>query len=191
VDAVLLEVQPQVEEWKEIRDVVPLEAVVTLSPSPPGQDVQIRNDQWKVLTTVGTSGHSVKAVLDVIGGDHIVGLRTLRDLQLAGLIVVERATDGSGAPEQRSSAGATDEQPPDSASRPDSPPVTSSDVPPADEFGDAPPPPPIDLVAVTLEDRFTPLAEVTIMPPPIVGDPWTPTADAAAGVLKTSENGVA
>ncbi len=71
--AVLNEVRPQVDEWREIRRDVPLEAVVTLAPEPPGQDVQIRNDQWRVLTTVGTTGHSVRAVIEQIGGDQIVG----------------------------------------------------------------------------------------------------------------------
>ncbi len=37
----------------EIRSVVPVDALVSLSPTPPGHDVQIRSDQWQVLTTVG------------------------------------------------------------------------------------------------------------------------------------------
>ena len=76
--------RPQVDEWRELQKAVPLEAVVTLCPDPPGQDVQIRSDQWRVLTTIGNSGHTVKSVLDMIGGDQIVGLRTLRDLYTAG-----------------------------------------------------------------------------------------------------------
>ena len=86
------------DEWRELQEAVPLEAVVTLCPNPPGEDVQIRSDQWRVLTTIGNSGHTVKSVLDMIGGDQIVGLRTLRDLYTAGLIElggpVERADDG-------------------------------------------------------------------------------------------------
>ena len=84
VAAVLEEVRPQVEEWLELREVVPLEAVVSLSPTPPGQDVSIRSDQWNVLTTVGNAGHSVKAVVDLIGGDQIAGLRTLRRPPIRG-----------------------------------------------------------------------------------------------------------
>ena len=95
VGAVLDEVRPQVEEWREIREVVPLDSVVSLSPTPPGDDVQIRGDQWRVLTTIGNGGHSVKSVLDAIGGDQITGLRTLRDLSQAGLIVLE-GTDVRG-----------------------------------------------------------------------------------------------
>src|ERR1700722_4699413 len=71
VDAVLTEVGPQVDEWKELQQAVPVEAVVSLCPDPPGEDVQIRNDQWRVLTTIGNSGHTVKSVLDLIGGDQI------------------------------------------------------------------------------------------------------------------------
>ena len=50
VATVLAEVGPQVEEWRAIRQLLPLEAVVTLSSEPPGEDVRIRNDQWHVLT---------------------------------------------------------------------------------------------------------------------------------------------
>ena len=92
VVAVLNEVRPQVDEWREIRRDVPLEAVVSLAPEPPGQDVQIRNDQWRVLTTVGTSGLSVRSVLDQIGGDQVAGLRTLRDLHAAGLIELDASS---------------------------------------------------------------------------------------------------
>ena len=78
VDSVLGEVRPQVDEWKGLREEVPLEAVVALCPDPPGDDVQIRSDQWRVLTTIGNSGRTVRSVLEMIGGDQIVGLRTLR-----------------------------------------------------------------------------------------------------------------
>ncbi len=92
VMSVLTELGPQVDEWRQLSEVVPLEALVTLSPEPPGQDIQIRNDQWRVLTTVGTSGHSVKSVLEMIGDEQIVGLRTLRDLHAAGLIELAPAS---------------------------------------------------------------------------------------------------
>ena len=94
VDSVLSEVGPQVDEWKEIREVIPLEAVGHLAPRSARRDVQIRSDQWRVLTTVGNNGQKVRSVLDVIGGDQIVGLRTLRDLLRAGLIEL----DESGQP---------------------------------------------------------------------------------------------
>lgn len=89
VGAVLDEVRPQVDEWRELRDAVPLGATVRLSPTPPAQDVQIRSDQWQTLTTVGSDGRTVRAVLDRIGGDQVEGLRTLRELLGAGLVVLE------------------------------------------------------------------------------------------------------
>ena len=96
---VLTEVGPQVDEWRELQKAVPIEAVVTLCPDPPGEDVQIRSDQWRVLTTIGNNGHTVKSVLDRIGGDQIVGLRTLRDLHTAHLVELDgpgdRAVDGA------------------------------------------------------------------------------------------------
>ncbi len=102
VAAVLQEVRPQVDEWRELRAVVPLEAEVNLAPSPPGQEIRIRSDQWHVLTAVGTSGLSVRSVLEKIGGEQMAGLRTLRDLRAAGLIAV----GGRGAPGAGSPAGA-------------------------------------------------------------------------------------
>ncbi len=95
VAAVLDEVRPQVEEWHELRTVVPLDAIVRLSPNPPGDDVQIRGDQWKVLTTIGNGGHSVRTVLDSIGADQVTGMRTLRDLAETGLIILEAASGES------------------------------------------------------------------------------------------------
>jgi hypothetical protein len=101
VAAVLDEVRPQVDEWRDLRQVVPLEAVVALSPAPPGRDVQIRSDQWNVLTTVGNAGHSVRTVVEMIGGDQVAGLRTLRDLRSAGLIVLQVASPGQAVGEPR------------------------------------------------------------------------------------------
>ena len=172
VATILAEVGPQVEEWRTIRQLLPLEAIVTLSPEPPGEDVRIRNDQWRVLTRVGTSGHSVKSVLDTIGGDQIVGLRTLRDLHTAGLIDLE-ITPGTAAPVDTvlpdSPLGADDS----AASTPAPPPslVTATDSV-ADDLGSVPPPQPEN--GETEDTGATKLAEVTIMPPPIAADPWAP-----------------
>ncbi len=188
VSDVLAEVQPQVDEWREIRRVVPLEAVVTLSPDPPGQDVQIRSDQWRVLTTVGTSGHTVKSVLDLIGDDQIVGLRTLRDLHAAGLIDLEPS---DGAVDEAIVNAAPLFAPP-SENEPDGAPLT---MPPrlvvsedsvADDLATAPPPSETDSGREG-NDRFDSLAEVAIMPPPIAGDPWAPIAESNG----TDDDGVA
>jgi hypothetical protein len=174
VTTVLAEVGPQVEEWRSIRQLLPLEALVTLSPEPPGEDVRIRNDQWRVLTRVGTSGQSVKSVLDAIGGDQIVGLRTLRDLHIAGLIDLEPtpAEPSIDAVPPASPTEADDSAEATSAVSPSL--VTSTDSVSAD-LGSVPPPHQED--GETGDGTgATRLAEVTIMPPPIAVDPWAPLA---------------
>lgn len=179
VAAVLDEVRHQVDEWRNLRQLVPLEAVVALSPAPPGQDVQIRSEQWNVLTTVGNAGHSVRTVVDLIGGDQIAGLRTLRDLQSAGLIVLHDAPTDQPISEVRG---------PFELAHDEVAPPTSVPSPPAgygEESADelAPPPPPgLDPAVSGTDDRFSSLAEVAIMPPPIAGDPWTTTTDPTASV---------
>jgi hypothetical protein len=167
VATVLAEVGPRVEEWRTVRALLPPEAVVTLSPEPPGEDVRIRHDQWRVLTQVGTSGHSVGSVLDAIGGDPMVGLRTLRDLHAAGLIDLQPLP----------SVGVLGEAP----LPPPPPPPTG-----ADEDGSPSLPPPATMVTrdATPEtddgsihpERSGGLADVSIMPPPIADDPWAPVA---------------
>ncbi len=182
--AVLNEVRPQVDEWREIRHDLPLEAVVTLAPEPPGQDVQIRSDQWRVLTTVGTSGHSVRDVLDQIGGDHIVGLRTLRDLYTAGLVELDRGP---------SSGDGGTREPPDAPPMDRGPELTTLPAPPdltrvsVDDVELLRPPPSLEVDSVTGDGLEDGLAEVAVMPPPIADDPWAPTADATPA----SDNGVA
>lgn len=189
VEAVLAEVGPQVGEWREIRGVVPLDSVVNLSPTPPGQDVQIRSDQWKVLTTVGNSDLTVNAVLDTIGGDQIVGLRTLRDLLLAGLIVINPTLDGPG----RSGASPSYADLPSDTSEITTLPLPSSDDASGqtqpDDNGVVPPPPPLgsDPAVAGREGRFGSLAQVAIMPPPIADDPWAPVTQSSG----SAENGSA
>ena len=179
VIAVLNEVRPQVDEWRDIRRDVPLEAVVTLAPDPPGQDVQIRSDQWRVLTTVGTGGHSVRTVLDQIGGDQIVGLRTLRDLRdrrshrtrprRHGPARDRRWHLSSHPATRRELATAARCRP-----RPTGPTPGSTMW-----HCSAPPPPPSDGRCVRAMGVRTGLAEVAVMPPPIADDPWTPSADSS------------
>jgi Domain of unknown function (DUF4388) len=180
VAAVLDEVRPQVDEWRELRAIVPLEAIVSLSPTPPGDDVQIRGDQWQVLTTIGTGGQSVKAVLDAIGGDQIAGMRTLRDLAASGLIVVEGSPvgdSGEGGSTSFASGGSGGAA------------ITTlstgsvSDAPDAPRTGEVPIVPPVlgqaSAVGGLHEQASdgSSLAEVAIMPPPITADPWAPSAD--------------
>ena len=186
VVAVLSEVRPQVEEWRELRQVVPLEATVALSPSPPGQDVQIRSDQWRVLTTVGNAGHTVKTAIDLIGGDQVVGLRALRDLQAAGLIVLGPPPPDS-APDQlaESYRMATGESAPETTLPAPPPPLTMVGE---RTHGDLPAPPSDLDSVVNSGEHFGNLAEVTIMPPPIAGDPWSPAVEATT-VSNGASNG--
>jgi len=183
VGAVLTDVRPQVDEWREILAVVPLDAVVGLCPDPPGQDVQIRADQWRALTAIGAGGLTVRAVLDIIGGTPVTGLRTIRDLRSAGLIDLTPATDGWTPEDLR---------------------TLDRDTTDATDATDATPPPPPDpgteVVVDDVPDGALPgfpspdetplsssLAEVTIMPPPIAGDPWAPSHH----TLGSEANGVA
>jgi Domain of unknown function (DUF4388) len=176
VPAVLDEVRPQVEEWREIRKVIPLEAVVTLSPDSPGHDVQIRSDQWPVLTTVGNSGQTVKAVLDQIGGDKIMSLRTLRDLHAAGLIaLIPAAWNGSPAQEGLPPT-ATEHQ----AETPPLPPPPPAGLPPqyaSYAAQTAPPPPGSDPAGGHDDARLGGLADVALMSPPMAADPWAATVE--------------
>jgi hypothetical protein len=183
VAAVLQEVGPQVEEWREIQSVIPLGAEVNLSPSPPGQDVRIRNDQWSVLTTVGTSGLSVKSVLERIGGDQIVGLRTLRDLHAAGLIAIGT----SGGPEAgRPAPAGAEESPPAAGVVSDPSPETAGSPTARSEPGQVGEPAPEPASGPPVGEPGG-LAEVAMMPPPIAVDPWAspPEVGGAGG------NGVA
>ncbi len=182
VQAVLDEVRPQVEEWWEIRAVVPLDSVVSLSPTPPGDDVQIRGDQWRVLTTIGKEGQSVKAVLDSIGGDQINGLRTLRDLLQSGLIQLEgspssEAHDEAPAPFDLGGPGVSAGSDSDAPSGSDSP-LT----------GEVPIVPPLHGEASAVgyqEDSANSLAEVAVMQSAGGADPWTAESEGA------ESNGVA
>ncbi len=174
VMTVLAEVGPRVDEWRAIRELLPLDAVVTLSPEPPGDDVRIRNDQWRVLTKVGTSGHSVKSVLDMIGGDQIAGLRALRDLHSAGLVDLEPLPTPLVADTIRLPSRSVLVDDVATSAAPSPLMIVSADSL-ADDLGCVPPPSEPD-PEIGEGDRFESLAEVAIMPPPIAGDPWAPVA---------------
>jgi hypothetical protein len=215
VVAVLDEVRPQVDEWRAITSVIALGATVGLAPDAPDHDVQIRSDQWRVLTTVGANQNSVREVLDHIGGDQIVTLRTLRDLHQAGLIVV------GSTPTHHVSTAPAPPSPDVSSPVPPSPTTTEWDPPngpattPAVTTGvgqatditalPAPPeegrpevsyPPVIEQVPPTTpaaavvgqgDHRSESLAGLAFMPPPVTSDPWAPPADTG----DSSQNGVA
>lgn len=88
VAGVLDAVRPQVEEWRHLLGVLPLDATVRLVPSPPGGEVNIRAEQWQVLAAVGNDGRLVGAVVDAMAHEQVVTLRTLSGLVDSGLVEV-------------------------------------------------------------------------------------------------------
>ena len=153
------------DEWRELQKAVPARGGRSpCAPIRPGQDVQIRSDQWRVLTTIGNSGHTVKSVLDMIGGDQIGGLRTLRDLHAAGLIELDGPADRAGGADRSQGLHA-----PNGA-------AADEDVDGADGQTAAAPPVEVDASDTVTGETFGGLAEVAMMPPPIAGDPWAPKA---------------
>ncbi|HEX3459885.1 MAG TPA: DUF4388 domain-containing protein [Acidimicrobiales bacterium] len=132
VRTILEEVRPQVKEWRELLALVPLESTIGLSPEPPSGDVQLNGDQWRMVTSIGNAGHSVKRVLDAFGDEQMVGLRILRDLHEASLITLD---EGPAEEEHH------DPSTPGTSSGPQpSPFVTTSS--PFTRPSDIPPPPP-------------------------------------------------
>jgi Domain of unknown function (DUF4388) len=83
---VLAEVEPQVAEWHDLVSRVSLDGLVHLSPDAPGAEVQIRADQWHLLTTISTTGSRVRDVLDAMGSEYVVALRLVCELLDCGLI---------------------------------------------------------------------------------------------------------
>jgi hypothetical protein len=209
VMAVLDGVRPQVDEWRSITSVIALGATVGLAPDAPDHDVQIRSDQWRVLTTVGARPNSVKDVLDQVGGDQIVTLRTLRDLRQAGLIVAG-PMQGSQAPTAPVAPSPTVSSPAppgpataesgetagwpttavghttDISSLPAPPEQAPAERPYTPVIEPVPPATPAAVV-VGFDDRSDSLAGVAFMPPPVLSDPWAPPTDTAG----SSGNGVA
>jgi hypothetical protein len=159
VGGVINEVLPQVQEWRDLLTRVPLESFVRMAPTSPGPEVQIRSDQWRVLTALGNTGRSVGSVIDALEDDSVVTLRLLRELADSGLIVL----------------GGTD--------RADSTPAAAHE-PPADTSGSVPPPPP-GFVAAAPVQPATPTeivanSDMPIVPPPVTSDPWAPPGSQGA-----------
>src|SRR5580658_5670818 len=98
VSSVTSEVVPQVQEWRDLLSRVPLDAEVRMAPTTPGPEVQIRADQWHVLTTVGTGGRTVSSVVEQLEDDNVVIVRLIRELADAGLIAISTKDEPSQAP---------------------------------------------------------------------------------------------
>ncbi len=174
VSSVINEVVPQVQEWRDLLTRVPLESEVRMAPTTPGPEVQIRADQWRVLTAVGTSGRTVISVVEQLEDDNVVIVRLLRELADAGLVVI---TNKSEPPTNASTfAGATQ------TTTASSPPAVSNYEDATDASGTVPPPPPGFVTAspgtpppVGIPADVGSLAdEMPIVPPPVSADPWAP-----------------
>jgi hypothetical protein len=134
VQQVLEELGPQVGEWRELVRVLPPDAMVKMSSSTPSDEVQIRADQWQVLSLVGNPGKTVREVIGDAPLHPLDTLRTLRELANNHLILVEH-----------------DEM---SSSTSGPPTLLTTPVPP---LGDIPaPPPPVSVDGAAEEaDAFT------------------------------------
>ncbi|MGH9017185.1 MAG: DUF4388 domain-containing protein [Acidimicrobiales bacterium] len=156
VAEVLAEVEPQVAEWHELVARIPLDALVHLSPDAPGPEVQIRADQWHVLTTISATGSRVRDVLDAMGSQYVVALRLVSELLDSGLIESVEPTGaadhGPGPVSMAASAAAS------GAGFPG-----ASWIPPRTDAGPAAP---------VVNGQPVPSSEVEVLPPPT--DPWVP-----------------
>lgn len=94
--SLLADLGPQVQEWRSLVEELPFVAMVSMSTSTPADEVQIRSDQWQLLSLVG-AGHSVREIVDGSALHPLDTLRTLRELRAAGLVSLEQAGPSSGA----------------------------------------------------------------------------------------------
>jgi hypothetical protein len=157
---VLAEVEPQVREWNDLVRRVSLDGLVHLSPDAPGPEVQIRADQWHLLTTISTSGSRVRDVLDAMGSEYVVALRLVCELLDLGLI---ETVEMAAAPDHDPVPGAT-------PTAPGTPPAGSA----ATAFPGASWVPPRSDASPATNGQPVPASEVEVLPPPNSSDPWIP-----------------
>jgi len=105
VGTALHDVGPQVEEWRSLADSLPFGATVKMSSSTPAAEVQIRADQWQLLSMAGSGGLTVREVLESSDKHPLDTLRTLRELTDNHLISVDGA---AGPTEDHPSVAATE-----------------------------------------------------------------------------------
>lgn len=172
---------PQVTEWHSLAAEFPFDALVRMSSTTPADEVQIRADQWQLLSLVG-AGRQVREVLAGSPMHPLDTLRTLRELAAGHLITVERAgaaeppppapAGGVAAADAGAGAGEADntDDEPDGAPAPAEPPPAAAEAPVAPEAGTA-------LAAAASTPRRP---QGPVMPPPISGDPWTGPVQHAA-----------
>jgi hypothetical protein len=185
ISSVISEVVPQVQEWRDLLQRVPLDSDVRMARTTPGPEVQIRSDQWRVLTAVGTSGKTVRSVVEELEDDSVVTVRLLRELADSGLLVIgDDPAAASKAPVQTEAsatavtAAATETQAPASV---------GTDIP--DSSGSVPLPPPgfVSASPGSAAPATSPsISSVPgmsteygteafpVVPPPVTADPWAP-----------------
>ncbi|MFZ0667217.1 MAG: DUF4388 domain-containing protein [Acidimicrobiales bacterium] len=181
VSSVVSEVVPQVQEWRDLLKRVPLEATVTMARTTPGPEVQIRADQWRLLTAVGTNGRTVRSVVEELEDDSVVTVRLLRELSDAGLIDIgdqsQRASGGSVSSIQAVAEPEPQAQAPGDiqGSAPTPPPGFVSTSPGssyAESSYDATSP---SITAVpSMSTDHVPNEQMPVIPPPVTADPWAP-----------------
>ncbi len=155
---VLAEVEPQVAEWHGLLRRISLDGLVHLSPTAPGAEVQIRADQWHLLTTISPTGSRVRDVLDAMGSEYVVALRLVCELLDCGLIETVGPPSAPGPATMAASAAATA--------------ATAFPgafwVPPRSDN------PPGQAQPAATNGQPVPPSEVEVLPPPASGDPWVP-----------------
>jgi hypothetical protein len=207
LEALVDEVEPQVDEWHGLVGAVPFEAVVKMAPTMPGPGVQIRSDQWRVLSLVG-AGRPVHEVIDVADASPLETLRLVYELAESELISVEVPE-----PEARPRAGRTrkaaeaerdrsddDGQAEEAPAPPRALPVRSGStaslglrrqsgatvaVPPADDDGEGVDQPMGAHVAHRVQARSLRPRAAAYMPPPVPPDAWPSPVGVAAGGART------
>ena len=129
-----------------------------MSQSTPTEEIQIRAEQWRILSFVGP-GRTVYEVLSSSSLPAIDTLRTLGQLVDGQLLSVDLPHDHVSEP------------PP--AAAPDVPwePVAEPGPEPADAY--PPPPEPERAAAAGRHQPASAAPQPGIMPPPITGDPWS------------------
>lgn len=200
IPSVLEALSSQVGEWNDLVSVFPFDAMVRMSSTTPADEVQIRADQWQLLSLVG-AGSEVHEVLSSSSLHPLDTLRTLRELTDGQLVAVERPAPGAepartAAPEAGGEQAAAGEQ----GARPDEPaPRAEPDPSLATADGNGSGGPAIGAAAVPVavegdasasdsgaasgdaplappagdRDGTPDTVQGPVMPPPISGDPWS------------------
>ncbi|HMD45013.1 MAG TPA: hypothetical protein VKG43_02555, partial [Acidimicrobiales bacterium] len=94
VSQVLDGLGPQVEEWRDLTVLLPPNTLVKMSTSTPSAEVQIRADQWQLLSLVG-GGRTVRQVVDASAVHPLDTLRILGELLTARLITIDEHAESA------------------------------------------------------------------------------------------------